>query len=99
MCNDQFDKIKAGKEAWLAKRSKTKDRPVKFETVSSLPIKDLYTPEDIADLDYMRDLNYPGEYPYTRGVQTNMYRGACGLCASLRALEQQENPTGVTNSC
>jgi len=52
-----------------------KDRNVKFETVSSLPVKDLYTPEDVSDLDYMRDLGYPGEYPYTRGVQSNMYRG------------------------
>ncbi len=35
----------------------------------------LNTPEDIADLDYLRDLGFPGEFPYTRGVHPNMYRG------------------------
>ncbi|MFZ5644343.1 MAG: acyl-CoA mutase large subunit family protein [Bacillota bacterium] len=51
------------------------DRDFKFETVSSLPVNDLYTPLDIENLDYERDLGMPGSYPYTRGVQTNMYRG------------------------
>jgi methylmalonyl-CoA mutase N-terminal domain/subunit len=37
--------------------------------------KPLYTPEDLTGLDYRRDLGYPGEYPYTRGVQADMYRG------------------------
>lgn len=40
-----------------------------------MPIQDLYTPEDIQNLGYMKDLGFPGNYPYTRGVQTNMYRG------------------------
>ncbi len=35
----------------------------------------VYSPADVADLDYIRDLGYPGEYPYTRGVQPTMYRG------------------------
>ncbi len=51
------------------------NRPVNFSTVSSKPIKELYTPLDIEELDYERDLAFPGEYPYTRGVQGNMYRG------------------------
>lgn len=55
--------------------SRYKDRPVKFVTVSSKPVQDLYTPLDIADLDYERDLGFPGQYPFTRGVQGNMYRG------------------------
>jgi methylmalonyl-CoA mutase N-terminal domain/subunit len=75
MSSDKLNEIRQGKEKWLEKRSQMKDRNVKFETVSSLPVKDLYTPEDVSDLDYMRDLGYPGEYPYTRGVQSNMYRG------------------------
>jgi len=45
-----------------------------FKT-SSLPVAPLYTPDDVEDLDYARDLGFPGEYPYTRGVQPNMYRG------------------------
>ena len=42
---------------------------------SSTESRALYTPADTADLDYNRDLGYPGEYPYTRGVQPTMYRG------------------------
>ncbi len=47
---------------------------VEFTTVSGMPINRLYTPDDIAEMDYDRDLGMPGEYPYTRGVHANMYR-------------------------
>ena len=43
------------------------ERKEQFITTSSEPIKRLYTPLDVADLDYPRDLGLPGEYPYTRG--------------------------------
>jgi methylmalonyl-CoA mutase, N-terminal domain len=46
-----------------------------FTTLSSVPIKRLYTPEDLAEFDYQRDLGDPGEYPYTRGIHRTMYRG------------------------
>ena len=42
---------------------------------SSTETRPLYTPQDIADTDYGRDVGFPGEYPYTRGVQPTMYRG------------------------
>ncbi|MGH9642112.1 MAG: acyl-CoA mutase large subunit family protein [Terriglobales bacterium] len=45
------------------------------ETSSHIPIKPLYTPGDLAGHDYDRDLGYPGEFPFTRGVQATMYRG------------------------
>ena len=51
------------------------ERQEKFETSSGMGIDIIYTPEDLPDLDYVEDLGYPGEYPYTRGVQPNMYRG------------------------
>jgi methylmalonyl-CoA mutase N-terminal domain/subunit len=51
------------------------DRRARFVTTSSSPVNELYTPLDIADLDYDRDLGLPGEYPYTRGVHPTMYRG------------------------
>lgn len=70
-----MDEIKAAKNEWLAERSKKKDRDINFETVSGMPVQDLYTPEDINDFDYIKDLGFPGSYPYTRGVQSNMYRG------------------------
>lgn len=45
-----------------------------FTTVSGMPINRLYTPADVPDFDYERDLGMPGEYPFTRGVHANMYR-------------------------
>ena len=53
------------------------ERRDKFETDSGLEIDSLYSPEDLQSqgLDYNNDLSYPGEYPYTRGVQPNTYRG------------------------
>jgi methylmalonyl-CoA mutase N-terminal domain/subunit len=51
------------------------ERQEKFETSSGVEIDTVYTPEDLPDFDYVRDLGYPGEYPFTRGVQANMYRG------------------------
>ena len=51
------------------------ERGQTFITTSSVPVRRVYTPLDIADLDYERDLGMPGEYPYTRGVHSTMYRG------------------------
>ncbi|RLB07440.1 MAG: methylmalonyl-CoA mutase [Deltaproteobacteria bacterium] len=45
-----------------------------FTTISGLGVKRLYTPEDIKDLDYERDLGFPGQYPFTRGIHPTMYR-------------------------
>ncbi len=56
----------------LAKRP---ERMKKFMTTSSVPVKRLYTPLDIGEMDYERDLGMPGEFPYTRGVHSTMYRG------------------------
>src|SRR5438034_11822680 len=46
-----------------------------FTTISGFPIKELYAEEDLAGFDPQRDLGEPGEFPYTRGVYRNMYRG------------------------
>ena len=51
------------------------ERKERFITVSNEEIERLYTPEDLKDFDYERDLGYPGEYPFTRGVYPTMYRG------------------------
>jgi methylmalonyl-CoA mutase N-terminal domain/subunit len=50
------------------------ERYAEFST-SSIPIKELYTELDINESDYTSDIGYPGEYPFTRGIQANMYRG------------------------
>ncbi|MEM2103191.1 MAG: methylmalonyl-CoA mutase family protein [Candidatus Bathyarchaeia archaeon] len=46
-----------------------------FRNHSGIQIKRLYTPEDVKEMDYMRDLGFPGEYPFTRGLHATMYRG------------------------
>jgi methylmalonyl-CoA mutase N-terminal domain/subunit len=51
------------------------ERQEQFITTSSQPVERLYTPLDVGDFDYMRDLGFPGEYPYTRGVHPTMHRG------------------------
>ena len=51
------------------------ERADRFETDSGLDIDTVYTPEDVGDMDHDDKLGYPGEYPYARGVQPNMYRG------------------------
>src|SRR5258706_8861595 len=50
------------------------ERHPEATTQSGMPVKRLYTPADTASLDYERDLGFPGQYPYTRGVQPTMYR-------------------------
>ncbi|HKM46928.1 MAG TPA: methylmalonyl-CoA mutase family protein [Terriglobales bacterium] len=50
-------------------------RPASQETSSRIPVHALYTPADLTAWDYDRDVGYPGEFPYTRGVQATMYRG------------------------
>ncbi len=68
--------IKKAKKSWeSSKLSNQKQWRDEFVTTSSKPIKVIYTPLDIPDLDYMRDLGFPSQYPYTRGVQPSMYRG------------------------
>ena len=63
------------KETYEKSTQKVPERLPEFTTVSNQPIEKIYTPDNIKDFDYMRDLGFPGEYPYTRGVQPTMYRG------------------------
>jgi methylmalonyl-CoA mutase N-terminal domain/subunit len=67
------------------------ERDVEFSTVSSLPIHRLYSPEDVEGLDFDNDIGWPGEFPYTRGVQPTMYRGrlwTMRMFAGLGAAEE-----------
>jgi methylmalonyl-CoA mutase, N-terminal domain len=54
---------------------KSPERAVSFTTVSGRPIERLYSGDDLATLDYSRDLNHPGAFPYTRGIHPTGYRG------------------------
>lgn len=62
------DEVKRG----LAKRAELKER---FSTVSDLEINRLYGPEDIKDMDFEKDISYPGQFPYLRGNQVTGHRG------------------------
>ena len=68
--------VKEARKLWEeGAGSSSKRRDALFTTVSGAEVNSLYTPEDVADLDYLNDLGFPGEFPYTRGVRHNMYRG------------------------
>lgn len=76
---EKLDKIKENaqrfEEKAAASTAKNPERQSAFHTTSGEVIKRLYTPADIADIDYDTEIGYPGQYPYTRGVQNTMYRG------------------------
>ena len=51
------------------------ERQAAFKTLSGLPVSRLYTPLDRSEDDYLEDLNFPGQFPFTRGIHPTMYRG------------------------
>ncbi len=78
--DNDLDAIRAGHEEWRSETlapvlDRYGERHDRFATVSNLEVDRLYTPADVADLDYGEDLGFPGEEPYTRGVYPTMYRG------------------------
>ena len=68
------DELKKERERW-EKASLTKNPVAPAKTTSGLDVDVVYTPADLGDFDYQRDLGFPGEYPYTRGVYPSMFRG------------------------
>jgi methylmalonyl-CoA mutase N-terminal domain/subunit len=73
---EERQRIAEARRAWEARfLGKSAERAAPFAASSGAPIDRLYTPADVPDLDYLRDLGFPGDYPYTRGVQPTMYRG------------------------
>jgi methylmalonyl-CoA mutase N-terminal domain/subunit len=69
-----------GKRSWTERLvapalGKHPERRERFESTSGVEIDRLYAPEDVAGFDYAADLGYPGEFPFTRGIQPTMYRG------------------------
>jgi methylmalonyl-CoA mutase N-terminal domain/subunit len=70
--------IRQRKEKWekeiVSKSFEKLPERGEFFTGSDIPVNRVYTPLDIADFDYLQDLGFPGEYPFTRGVYPTMYR-------------------------
>ena len=74
----KLEEIQKSKEQWekttvAQSFGKLPEREA-FSTSSEIPVARVYTPVDVANLDYLRDLGFPGEYPFTRGVYPTMYR-------------------------
>jgi methylmalonyl-CoA mutase N-terminal domain/subunit len=72
--------FRSARERWeretLAEATaKSPERRARFDSTSGEEIDRLYTPEHLEGFDYLRDAGFPGEYPFTRGVQPTMYRG------------------------
>ena len=66
---------KKWQELFQESTSENGERLPRFSTVSDRPVRSLYTPLDLRDHDYSGDIGFPGQYPFTRGVQPSMYRG------------------------
>src|SRR6266852_63300 len=80
MTPDEKKRLEDARRAWEARTlkpalDKTPDRPGLFAGSDGAPMERLFTPEHTAAQDYVRDLGFPGEFPYTRGVQPTMFRG------------------------
>ncbi len=77
---EKLKKLQEQKSRWeeTTLQQSLADRPERmgqFLTTSGAPVERLYTPLDVASLDYERDLGFPGEYPFTRGIHATMHRG------------------------
>ncbi len=67
--------FKEKKLKWKQEAESQPTIPLTFNTISGNKVEILYTPDDLKDFDYERDLGFPGEFPFTRGIHKNMYRG------------------------
>lgn len=72
MKNEEYKKAK---ENYLDKLNQSKTTGMKFTSVSGEAVQALYSPDDISNIDFLNDIGFPGEYPFTRGIHPNGYRG------------------------
>ncbi len=80
MTPEESQKLEAARKVWeetvlKPALDRAPERPGLFSTSGGDPVERVYTPADLEGLDYSRDLGFPGQYPFTRGVQPTMYRG------------------------
>lgn len=69
------EKYNEEQRKYRQKAAEAREIDFKFTTVSGEPVDVLYGPEAVEDMDYINDLNFPGGYPFTRGIHANGYRG------------------------
>lgn len=79
MLDEEIEEIKVAHKQWEEKNTEKfkSERKKDFVSTDGIPIKRAYTPVDLKakNIDYLTDLNFPGEYPFTRGIDASMYRG------------------------
>jgi methylmalonyl-CoA mutase N-terminal domain/subunit len=78
--DEEFDHLERDKARWEEQTlgpavSRMRERQAVFKNTSGIELQGVYTPTELGDFDYVRDLGFPGEFPYTRGVHASMYRG------------------------
>jgi methylmalonyl-CoA mutase N-terminal domain/subunit len=76
----ELESIRQAREQWEREclrphQERAPERRERFITTSSAEVGRLYTPEDTAGIDFLGEVGYPGQYPYTRGIHPTMYRG------------------------
>src|ERR671938_1875892 len=77
---EEIARVVAERERWTREElaeaiARLPLRKARFQTDSGIPIPDVLHPASRCEADYLRDVGYPGAYPFTRGVQPTMYRG------------------------
>ena len=77
---EELERIKQKKDEWIKDRYSKHirnhpERKNKFENLSWNEVRNIYSPEDISHLDYIKDFGFPGEYPFLRGIHPTLYRG------------------------
>ncbi|MBI4587856.1 MAG: methylmalonyl-CoA mutase, partial [Candidatus Rokubacteria bacterium] len=80
MTSDELEPLDEARQAWVEQTlgpalGKAPKREALFTTSWGSPVELVYTPADLAGFDYLKDLGFPGQYPFTRGVHPTMYRG------------------------
>jgi len=93
-----LERMQTEHDEWLAEYGKAlkkmPERLGRFSTVSDLEIKPLYSPLDVGRKDFFEDIGFPGTYPYTRGVQSTMYRARLWTMRMFAGLGTAEDTNG-----
>lgn len=91
--NPLLNKSKSKKE-WMETSEKMKTTGMKFTSLSGEDIDVLYTPEDVKDIDHDKEIGFPGEFPYTRGIHHNLYRGKLWTMRQFAGFGSPEDTNG-----
>ncbi|MGD9737366.1 MAG: methylmalonyl-CoA mutase [Solirubrobacterales bacterium] len=88
-------RVEEWREQRLAKdHERMAPRREEFKTLGGTPVRDVYTPADLEDVDPVEDIGLPGEYPYTRGPHASMYRGRPWTIRQVAGFGQAEDTNG-----